>query len=50
MRPYAIYEHPDFISAPKEDTSTLQKVAYALTLVAASGAAVYEIAVHSGVA
>ncbi|EGO00577.1 hypothetical protein SERLA73DRAFT_71588 [Serpula lacrymans var. lacrymans S7.3] len=50
MRPYAIYEHPDFIVPSKEDTSTLQKVAYALTIVAASGAAMYEIAVHSGVA
>jgi len=42
MRPYAIYEHPDF-TLSDESISTLQRMATAITVVAASGAAVYEI-------
>lgn len=42
MRPYAIYEHPDF-TLSNESVSTLQRMATALTVVAASGAAVYNI-------
>lgn len=42
MRPYAIYEHPDF-TLSNDSISTLQWVAATLTVVAASGAAVYEI-------
>lgn len=42
MRPYAIYEHPDF-TLSNDSISTLQRMATALTVVAASGAAVYEI-------
>ncbi|KAI5995288.1 hypothetical protein F5J12DRAFT_403917 [Pisolithus orientalis] len=45
MRPYAIYEHPDF-SVSSESEATLRKVAAALTVVAASSAAVYEILVR----
>jgi hypothetical protein len=41
MRPYAIYEHPDF-TLSAESVSTLQKIAAAFTAVAASSAAVYE--------
>ena len=48
MRPYAIYEHPDF-SLSAESVSTLRKVAAALTAVAASSAAVYEYVVRVGV-
>ncbi|KIJ66128.1 hypothetical protein HYDPIDRAFT_27320 [Hydnomerulius pinastri MD-312] len=48
MRPYAIYEHPDF-SLSSGSISTLQKFAAALTVVAASSAAVYEIIVHTSV-
>jgi hypothetical protein len=47
MRPYAIYEHPDF-SLSAESVSTLQKIAAALTAVAASSAAVYEYIAHVG--
>ncbi|KAH7883369.1 hypothetical protein F5I97DRAFT_1930924 [Phlebopus sp. FC_14] len=46
MRPYAIYEHPDFSS---ESALTLQDLFTALTVVAASSAVVYEIIVHTGV-
>ncbi|KAF8557879.1 hypothetical protein OG21DRAFT_1504865 [Imleria badia] len=42
MRPYAIYEHPDF-TLSEDSLSTLQRMATALTVMAASGAAVYEI-------
>ncbi|KAN0081642.1 hypothetical protein V8E55_009266 [Tylopilus felleus] len=45
MRPYAIYEHPDF-TLSDESISTLHRMATALTVVAASGAAVYEILTH----
>lgn len=47
MRPYAIYEHPDF-SLSAESVSTLRKIAAALTAVAASSAAVYEYIAHVG--
>ncbi|KAG1794132.1 uncharacterized protein HD556DRAFT_1371171 [Suillus plorans] len=47
MRPYAIYEHPDF-SLSAESVSTLRKIAAALTAVAASSAAVYEYIAHAG--
>jgi len=47
MRPYAIYEHPDF-SLSTESVSTLQKIAAALTAVAASSAAVYGYIVRNG--
>ncbi|KAI9573259.1 hypothetical protein HD554DRAFT_2167521 [Boletus coccyginus] len=42
MRPYNIYEHPDF-TLSNDSISTLQRMAAAVTVVAASGAAVYEI-------
>lgn len=42
MRAYAIYEHPDF-TLSNDSISTLQRMATAFTVVAASGAAVYEI-------
>ncbi|KAI6097940.1 hypothetical protein EV401DRAFT_2039815 [Pisolithus croceorrhizus] len=45
MRPYAIYEHPDF-SVSSGSITEFRKVATALTVVAASSAAVYEILVH----
>ncbi|KAI6101413.1 hypothetical protein EDD16DRAFT_393759 [Pisolithus croceorrhizus] len=45
MRPYAIYEHPDF-SVSSGSITKFRKVATALTVVAASSAAVYEILVH----
>ncbi|KAG1742510.1 hypothetical protein EDB19DRAFT_1894926 [Suillus lakei] len=48
MRPYAIYEHPDF-SLSAESVSTLQKIAAAMTAVAASSAAVYEYIVRVGI-
>jgi len=48
MRPYAIYEHPDF-SLSTESVSTLRKIAAALTAVAASSAAVYEYIAYAGV-
>jgi len=47
MRPYAIYEHPDF-SLSDESVSTLQKIAAALTAVAASSVAVYGYIVRHG--
>ncbi|KAF9222395.1 hypothetical protein BS17DRAFT_783651 [Gyrodon lividus] len=46
MRPYAIYEHPEF-SLSSGSISTLQKVAAALTVIATSSAAVYEIIIHT---
>ncbi|KAG6382136.1 hypothetical protein JVT61DRAFT_779 [Boletus reticuloceps] len=42
MRPYTIYEHPDF-TLSDDSVSTLRRMATALTVVAASGAAVYEL-------
>jgi len=48
MRPYAIYEHPDF-SLSDESVSTLQKIAAALTAVAASSAAVYGYIIRNGI-
>ncbi|KAL4068735.1 hypothetical protein V8B97DRAFT_1971627 [Scleroderma yunnanense] len=45
MRPYAIYEHPDF-SVSSGSVSKLRTVATALTVVAASSAAVYELIMH----
>jgi len=45
MRPYDIYEHPDF-TLSQDSISTLQRMATTLTVVAASGAAVYEIMTH----
>ncbi|KAH7905515.1 hypothetical protein BJ138DRAFT_1118400 [Hygrophoropsis aurantiaca] len=50
MRPYAIYEHPDFTSPSTASNNgfSLQKLAAALTVVAASSAAVYEIVIHAG--
>ncbi|KAH7929587.1 hypothetical protein BV22DRAFT_1029448 [Leucogyrophana mollusca] len=52
MRPYAIYEHPDFTSPSTVSTNgfSFQKLAAALTVVAASSAAVYEIVIHTGAA
>ena len=48
MRPYtAIYEHPDF-SVSQGSVVTLRTVGAAIAVVAASGAAVYEIVTHNG--
>jgi len=50
MRPYSnIYEHPDF-SVSQGSVATLRAVGTALAVVAASGAAVYEIVTHNGTA
>ncbi|KAI6029152.1 hypothetical protein PISMIDRAFT_676742 [Pisolithus microcarpus 441] len=45
MRPYAIYEHPDF-SVSSGSITEFRRVVTALTVVAASSAAVYELLVH----
>jgi hypothetical protein len=48
MRPYAIYEHPDF-SLSSGSLSTLNIMAATMAVVAASSAALYELIIHTSI-
>ncbi|KAF8845901.1 hypothetical protein BDN67DRAFT_960531 [Paxillus ammoniavirescens] len=48
MRPYAIYEHPDF-SLSSGSLSTPHIVVATMAVVAASSAALYELIIHTSI-